>query len=309
MPTETSSKEQSWSRSPGSGPAFARTRWLSPPLRFRNLIQIGLHPREHGAKHVRCQHAGVGVVARAVVAVVKLERPGQVNGAVRERRGGAAQFQHFQQAVMRHTAKRDDRAQARHPLDRRGKKRTTRIDLRRQRLVLRRHAAHRVADAAIDQPQSIVGPCLILTFSESVSQQRRIEQVAGIVAGEGTPGAVGALQARCEADDQDPCAGLAKGGDRRVEPGGLLFARLRAKLSQPRAQRTIPIGFGEGEGGARVRRRVFPSRRNRRPRPVVPSWWRAAGIAARDDAARAAHVEPDVPTDRVRASIAARRGR
>ena len=78
------------------------------------------------------------------------------------------------------------------------------VDFRRQRLVLRRHAAHGIADPAIDQRQPVVGPRLVDAVGKAVFEQRRVEQVAGVVAGEGPPGAVGALQARREADDQQP---------------------------------------------------------------------------------------------------------
>src|SRR6185312_16900179 len=125
--------------------------------------------------------------------------------------------------------------------------------------------------------------------------------------GEGTPRPVSALQSRCEPDDQQSCAGIAKGRDGRIEPFWLLPARLRAKLGKPRAERTIAIRLGGGQGGTGLPD-SWTIRRNRRPRPVVPSWSRAAGIAARDDA-RAARAGPAVRTYRARAWIAARRGR
>ena len=49
-------------------------------------VQISPHLREHVAEHLRCQHTGVGVVTRAVIAVVKLQCAGPMHRAVGERR-------------------------------------------------------------------------------------------------------------------------------------------------------------------------------------------------------------------------------
>ena len=74
------------------------------------------------------------------------------------------------------------------------------------RLVLRRHAAHRIGDRRADQLQPVVGPRLETARGEAEADQRAVEQVAGIVAGERPAGAVGAAQAGRQADDQQPHA-------------------------------------------------------------------------------------------------------
>ncbi len=77
------------------------------------------------------------------------------------------------------------------------------VDLGRRRLVLRRHAAHRVGDARVDELEPVVDARSKAPSGEAVLLQRRIEQIAGVIAGERPPGAVGAAQPRCEADDQE----------------------------------------------------------------------------------------------------------
>ena len=52
-------------------------------------------------------------------------------------------------------------------------------DLRADRLVLGRHAAHRIGDRRADQRQPVVGPRLIVALGEAERDQRAIEQVAG----------------------------------------------------------------------------------------------------------------------------------
>src|SRR5262249_45325259 len=104
-------------------------------------------------------------------------------------------------------------------------------------------------------------------------------------------------QTRREADDQQPTAGVAEGRHRRIEPVRMARARILAELHEPRTERTVAIGLGSSFGF---------SLRSRRHRPLAQSWSRAAGIAARDDVARAG---AGVPTDRGRVSTAIPRDR
>ena len=91
------------------------------------------------------------------------------------------------------------------------------------------------------------GRASIAAAREAESRQRRVEQVAGIVAGERPPGAVRAAQAGRQADDQQPRVERAEGRDRRVEPVRL-------------ALRAIPRGKRRGAGRAGSRGRVRPRR-------------------------------------------------
>jgi len=57
-------------------------------------------------------------------------------------------------------------------------------DLRRRRLVLGGNATHGVDDRAIRQNQSVVGPTIIGPAGQAQFSERRIEQIAGVIAGE-----------------------------------------------------------------------------------------------------------------------------
>ncbi|GCC47971.1 hypothetical protein chiPu_0031916, partial [Chiloscyllium punctatum] len=172
------------------------------------------------------------------------------------------------------------------------------VDLGRQRLVLRRHTAHRVADPAVDQRQAIVRPRLIDAAGEAIFEQGRIEQVPGVVAGEGTAGPVGALHTGRKADDQQPRVRIAERLHRGVEPVRVARAGFCAEVGQPWTELAVAVGT--------LRCGDEITRRNRHRLPVGPSWSRAAGIAGSGDAVRAA---PAVRTDRGQAWIAARPGR
>ena len=66
-------------------------------------------------------------------------------------------------------------------------------------------------------------------------EQSAIEQLAGIVTEEGTPGAIGALQSRREPDDEEPRAVGPEGRNRAVEPIGMrgsLVARKETSRGQ-----------------------------------------------------------------------------
>ncbi len=113
--------------------------------------QIRAHGRKHIAKHFRRQHPRIRVVARAVIAVVEPDRR-RPHARRRARRGGGiAKTKGLQGRFMGDPPERHDRAKPGHGGDRRDQELPAGVDLGRQRLVLRRHAAHRVADPAIDE--------------------------------------------------------------------------------------------------------------------------------------------------------------
>src|SRR4029079_19639 len=88
-------------------------------------------------KHLRRQHAGVGVVARAVIADEETQLSDLVRRPVAERRGGAALIERDDRALVRNSAERDDGAQIAHLGDRRLQEGPAGLDLGRGRLVLR----------------------------------------------------------------------------------------------------------------------------------------------------------------------------
>jgi hypothetical protein len=78
------------------------------------MREVSAHAREHRAKHVGRQHAGVRVVARAVIAVEERQRADRVPGAMRERCGRqrCPSARSVDSCAMR--PERHDRAQLRH---------------------------------------------------------------------------------------------------------------------------------------------------------------------------------------------------
>ena len=105
---------------------------------------------------------------------------------------------------------------------------------------------HGIGDPAVDQLQAVVGTRLIGALGKAVFEQRGVEQVAGIVAGEGTAGAVGALHPRRETDDQQARLDVAERRNRSVVPQRLARAVRLAKGDQARTERTVTVG---NEGG------------------------------------------------------------
>src|SRR5262249_9759051 len=83
----------------------------------------------------------------------------------------------------------------------------------------------------------------IVAFGQSMVEQCAIEEVAGIVAGKGPPGAVGPLEARRQPDDQ-------QFGVERPEARDGIVVKLRigrpvggAERRQARAERAVGRGF------------------------------------------------------------------
>src|SRR6202040_4029921 len=112
-------------------------------------------------------------------------------------------------------------------------------ELEGQRLVLGRQAAHGIGDAAIDEMQPVVRIGAIGALGEAELQQGRIEQVAGIVAGEWPAGAVGAAHAGRQPDDQDARLEVAERAHRRILPVGILAPELVPERDEPWAARTV----------------------------------------------------------------------
>src|SRR5262249_24248302 len=140
---------------------------------------------------------------------------------------------------MRDPAKRDDGAQFFHLGDRGREEIATCFYFLWRRFVFRRYAANRIGDAGIHQLKSVGGMRAILTTRKAEFSEGLVKQNPGIIAGKGPARAIGTLQSRREAYDQQPRAERPEGGHRCIEPGRLLVAPRRAKGSEPRAARAI----------------------------------------------------------------------
>ena len=99
-------------------------------------------------------------------------------------------------------AERQDRPEPGHSADLGGQKPTAVRDLARFGLVLRRDAAHSIGDAHAAELETVVRTGVIIALGEAEFAQRRVEQPAGVIAGERAPGPVRAAQARGEPDNQ-----------------------------------------------------------------------------------------------------------
>ena len=195
---------------------------------------------------------GVGVVARAMIAVEQPERaPAAVDfvfGAVSEgcaRETGRAGAQH---ALVRDAAKRHHRIEVLQRSDALEQEGPAGRDLGRRWLVGRRHAADRVGEDAIDQRQPVIRPLVVMPLGETPMAERLVQQVAGPVAREWTPGHVRPVQARRQADDEQP---RIRGPERAygtIVAGRELAAVVAPELRQPRTQGTIGRGLAGHQG-------------------------------------------------------------
>jgi len=165
-------------------------------------------------------------------------------GAMAEGKGRLAVAQGGQHGAMGNAAQGQDRAEPGQGCDFLAQEGVAGADLYRRGFVFRRHAAHAVGDPAVQKLQAIVGTCLIDAAGKTRGQQGRIEQVAGAVAGEGPPRAVGPAHARRQADHQQAGVHRAEGLDRAVVPVGLAFPVGRPEGDKPRAQRAVAPGEG-----------------------------------------------------------------
>src|SRR5262249_28115749 len=97
-----------------------------------------------------------------------------------------------------------------------------------------------------DQLQPVVGPRPIGSLCKSVFDQRCVEQVACIVAGERATRAVGALHPRCKTNNQQASLDVAEGRNRRIVPGRLARPVRLSKGYQPRTERAVTVGYDGG---------------------------------------------------------------
>ena len=88
--------------------------------------------------------------------------------------------------------------------------------------------------------QPVIRPLIVLAAREAEGDQRVVQQVARIIAGEGASGAVCAAQPWRQAHDQEPGIDRAERMDRRIEPVRLLGAPLLAERDKTRTERTVP---------------------------------------------------------------------
>jgi hypothetical protein len=94
------------------------------------------------------------------------------------------------------------------------------------RFVLRRQAFHGIGYAAIVEFQAIITRRGFRPVAVTELEKRPVEQDAGIIPGKRASGGIGAVHARREADDQQPCLRITEGSDRGAMITGMFLTGL-----------------------------------------------------------------------------------
>ncbi len=145
---------------------------------------------------------------------------------------------------MRDGPERDDGAQAFHLGDGVLQERSARRNLDRQRFVLRRHATHRISDAAVNESQAVISRASNLPLAKTVAGQRVVEQIAGEIAGKRSPGAVCSPERPgAKANDQKPGFERPERWHRRIEPVRMSSAAFLTIGDETRAKGAIAARF------------------------------------------------------------------
>ena len=79
-----------------------------------------------------------------------------------------------------------------------------------RRLILRRHATHRVGNHGIDKRKAVIGARIIRALGKTKFKQRRIEEIARVVTREGAARSVGAVAPRRQANNEELSVGRAE---------------------------------------------------------------------------------------------------
>lgn len=133
---------------------------------------------------------------------------------------------------MRNTSERDEGREARHGAERLREKRAALIDLVGGRLVLRWHTAHGIGDGAFCEGQAVLRLRGIGSLCETETSERLIKEIAGVIAGEGTPGPVRAAHTRCETDNQEAAERVPECWNRRIMPARFTLSQHVAQIRE-----------------------------------------------------------------------------
>src|SRR5260370_479375 len=205
-----------------------------------SVIEIASRRGKDLAEHVRGQHARVGVVRRAVIAVEQREPVGRVLCAVAERQGGKGAAERRHGTVVGDASQENERGQVGHFRDRCLEEIAALLDLFAGRLVLRRDAAHRVGEGRREGGRAVTRERGSFARRKAEAREGGVQQIARIVAGERATGAVRALQTRCKTDDQQTRRHRPERWYRGVVPSRLLLPQGLSNRNKPRATRAIP---------------------------------------------------------------------
>ena len=150
-------------------PVFPPDKSAEEVVDLASSVEVGAHAREHRAEHVRssARRCSCCSASSDSCRTARARRP---CAARRARTAPPRELlpERAQRRFVRDAAEHHDRAQLRHRRDAARQKRIAAgVDLGRRRLVLGRHAVHRVGDARIDQGQPVVRPRVVVCRARS----------------------------------------------------------------------------------------------------------------------------------------------
>ena len=237
--------------------------------------------REDGVEHGLGELAGEGVLLRRVVASRGAcsgrrwpRRRGRTSGARRGRRRRVGGGERAQDAVPAEGAEADEHARATTAAQLLDEKRQAGVALVGRRLVVGRRAADGDGDPRVAEDEAVVARGGGGLVGEAGAVQRAIEPLARAIAGEDAAGAIGAVGAGRQADDDEAGGGIAEAGDgaRPVGVGGVGGALVAADGGAPcdqalaatavddagadRAAAAAPVSLICGAAGSRLWRRA-----------------------------------------------------
>ncbi len=196
---------------------------------------------EHGLG----QPSGIGVVARAMIAVEERDTVVKVMfGAMGEGESRPLFAIGADHILMGHATKRDDDLKVGEGGQTGLEKPTAHFGLGACGLVLWRDATHDIGDHAVDKFQTVIGPRVIGAFGKAELQERWVEKVTRPIACKGAPRPIGSLKAWRQTHHEKSYLVRPKGGHRRVEPIRMSLLICRSEIHKSRAQGAIEGGFG-----------------------------------------------------------------
>ena len=180
------------------------------------------------------QAPGIGVVTAAMIAIDQHLAVGQwMTRVVCKCVCTLLDAQRHQHRLVCNAAQREDDLYLRRIRKFVGKKTIAGFDLDGFRFVFWRQAFDGVGNATTVERESVISTHRLRLARKAELMQGFVKQDAGMIAGKRSPGAVGAMHAGGEADDQQSCFVVAKGHDRARMVIGVFDADIGKKAGQP----------------------------------------------------------------------------
>ena len=198
---------------------------------------------------------GVQVIPGAVVAVRQSEAGKIVEDTVGEGHGRLPVAENRDGRPVGDAAQRQDHLESWHRFNFSLQIAAACGDFRSEGFVAGGKTADRVGDAAVGEDEAVVRVFRVVPRGKAVAEEGWIEDVAGGVAGERPPGAVGPVPPRCQANDEQPCVRFAKRRHRGVVPAGVFVTQI---VPECREARAAAAGLGRVAGGFGCHDALYP---------------------------------------------------